>query len=366
MVSGHTQVVDAAFVEANASTDSLKRKALLEWQLLKGEANQITPAELTGQASPFASIAKTEEPKSCSRNNRSHISMCDGDAKLSQKAGKPSRLYYLSSMSVDTYRHVITHMQADLADERDSKHLLPIVDKLSSKLKQYGLPVQYLLADGGFGSGENYASLKARHIKGFISLPGSYHSLREGFHYDVTQNAYICRNEKLLYHHGIKIEYGFANHHYHARVKDCSVCPFKKECCGNKRRQSLKFSVYRHYHQGMQERVESKEGKRMKGRRMATVEPVFGSLLNYYGMKRSNAKGKQAAHKFMLMAACAYNLQKFLTHIQDPKNKVQVLPSQHLLVLYFAFLCVVQHPGAVKLTAPFLFPSKVKLGKRER
>ncbi|MDO1451994.1 transposase, partial [Rhodocytophaga aerolata] len=168
---------------------------------------------------------------------------------------------------------------------------------------------------------------------------------REGFHYDVTQNAYICRNEKLLYHHGIKIEYGFANHHYHARVKDCSICPFKKECYGNKRRQSLKFSVYRHYHQGMQERVESKEGKRMKGRRMATVEPVFGSLLNYYGMKRSNAKGKQAAHKFMLMAACAYNLQKILTHIPDPKNKVQVLPSQHLLVLYFVLRYVVQHPG---------------------
>jgi hypothetical protein len=52
-------------------------------------------------------------------------------------------------------RHVITHMQADLADERDSKHLMEIVDKLSSKLKNYGLPFQYLLADGGFGSGEN-------------------------------------------------------------------------------------------------------------------------------------------------------------------------------------------------------------------
>jgi hypothetical protein len=50
----------------------------------------------------------------------------------------------------------------------------------------------------------------------------------------------------------------------------------------------------------MQERVESKEGKKMIGRRMATVEPVFGSLLTYYGMKRSNAKGKQAAYKFML------------------------------------------------------------------
>jgi hypothetical protein len=335
LVSGHTQVVDAAFVEANASTDSLKRKALLEWQLVKGDAEQMTPAELIRQASPFTALAKTEEPKSCSRNNRSHISMSDGDAKLSQKVGKPSRLYYLSTMSVDTYRHVITHMQADLADEKDSRHLMTIVDKLSSKLKQYGLPLQYLLADGGFGSGQNYAFLEANKIKGFISLPGSYHPVREGFQYDPTQNAYICRNEKLLYYHGIRIENGFANHYYHAKVKDCKECPLKKECCGNKRRQSLTFSVYRHYHQRMQERVESNEGKKMIGRRMATVEPVFGSLLNYYGMKRVNAKGKESAHKFLLMAACAYNLQKLLTHIPHPKNKVQVLPSQQLLVLYF-------------------------------
>ena len=56
MVSGHTQVVDAAFVEANASTDSLKRKALLEWQLLQGEAKQITVADLFGQASFFTAL----------------------------------------------------------------------------------------------------------------------------------------------------------------------------------------------------------------------------------------------------------------------------------------------------------------------
>jgi hypothetical protein len=81
-------------------SDSLKRKAILEWQLVKGDAEQITPAELI--ASSFTAIEKTEEPKSCTRNNRSHISMSDIDAKLSQKTGKPSRLYYLSSMAVDT------------------------------------------------------------------------------------------------------------------------------------------------------------------------------------------------------------------------------------------------------------------------
>jgi hypothetical protein len=175
MVKGHTQVVDAAFVEANASTDSLKRKSLLEWQLFKGGAKKITLTDLSGDKSPFNALTKTDKPKSHPRNNRSHISMSDPEAKLSQKRGKPSRLYYLSSMSVDTYHHVITHMQADLADERDSRHLMTIVDKLSAKLKRYGLPFHYLLADGGFGSGENYAFLEANKIKGFIALPGSYH-----------------------------------------------------------------------------------------------------------------------------------------------------------------------------------------------
>jgi len=178
IVSGYTQVVDAAFVEANASTDSLKRKAILEWQLLQGEAKQITAADLFEQDSPFTSLAKTAKPKSCARNNRSHISMSDPEAKLSQKTGKPSRLYYLSSMAVDTYRHVITHIQADLADEKDSRHLIAIVDKLSIKLKQYGLSFQCLSADAGFSSGENYSALEARHIKGFIPLHGSYHPVK--------------------------------------------------------------------------------------------------------------------------------------------------------------------------------------------
>ncbi len=63
-----------------------------------------------------------------------------------------------------------------------------------------------------------HAFLEANKIKGFIALPGSYHPIREGFRYDATENAYICRNEKLLYYHGIRMESGFATHYYHARV----------------------------------------------------------------------------------------------------------------------------------------------------
>jgi hypothetical protein len=147
------------------------------------------------------------------------------------------------------------------------------------------------------------------------------------------------------------------------RSNDCGACPFKKDCCGNKRRQSLIFSVYRRYHQRMQNRVESSQGKSMKRRRMATVEPVFGSLLNYYGMKRANAKGKQAAHKIMLMAACAYNLQKLINYVYDPKNKAQTLPVQQALVLYFILLCVVQHPRANIITKQSKYNLKSMIGR---
>jgi hypothetical protein len=40
-------VVDVAFVEANTSLDNLKRKTILAWQLLKGEAKTINDADLS-------------------------------------------------------------------------------------------------------------------------------------------------------------------------------------------------------------------------------------------------------------------------------------------------------------------------------
>jgi hypothetical protein len=114
MVSGHTQVVDAAFVEANASLDTFKRKTVLAWQLLKGEVKQITPTDFSKLKSPFTALEKIDKPIKKGRNNSTHQSLTDTDARINQKPGKPSRLYYLSTMAVDSYKHVITHIEANL------------------------------------------------------------------------------------------------------------------------------------------------------------------------------------------------------------------------------------------------------------
>ena len=50
----------------------------------------------------------------------------------------------------------------------------------------------------------------------------------------------------------------------------------------------------------------------MKNLRQSTVEPVFGSLTQFYGLRKIGVLGKAGAHKVVLMAAIAFNLKKYL------------------------------------------------------
>jgi transposase len=344
LVSGHTQTIDAAYVEANASMDSLKLKAVCEWQLLPGEGIQSAPdGKVVPQPSPFSAVERVAKPGRTPRRNQTHWSPVDGEARLAQKANKPLRLYYSATRAVDTHAHVITHIQADMADERDSMHLLPIVRQVASKLKQQGFPLKRVVADGAFGSGLNYALLESEQIQSFVALPGSYHPLRDGFTYDATKDHYLCQQGKVLHFRAIRMETGYPNRYYFAQISGCKACPVKQACCGNKVRQVLTITAYQPFYQRMQQRLESREGRRMKKRRQSTVEPVFGSLLNYFGMRRARARGKTGAHKIMLAAATAYNLQKLTAFPGFPKATAQRLPLAQTNRLPVLTLLVVPH-----------------------
>jgi len=91
-----------AFIQASASLDTLKANDLAEWTL---EKNPMPLPEQTCQQDTQFSV--TTNPKKLTRNNRTHRSSTDGEARLAQKPGKAFRLYYLSSMAVDTAHHVI-------------------------------------------------------------------------------------------------------------------------------------------------------------------------------------------------------------------------------------------------------------------
>ena len=55
--------------------------------------------------------------------------------------------------------------------------------------------------------------------------------------------------------------------------------------------------------------------RRLVKRRSSTVEPVLGTLINFFNMKRINSRGMAQANKHVLMSSLSYNLKKYMRFI---------------------------------------------------
>jgi hypothetical protein len=71
----------------------------------------------------------------------------------------------------------------------------------------------------------------------------------------------------------------------------------------------------------------------MRQPRQSTVEPVFGSLIQHYGLRRTNVRGHAGAHKTMLLAAVAYNLKKLLNYRPTQQVSAAVALPRPLLAV---------------------------------
>lgn len=66
--------------------------------------------------------------------------------------------------------------------------------------------------------------------------------------------------------------------------------------------------------------------RRLVKRRSATVEPVLGTLINFFNMKKINSRGMAQANKHVLMSSLCYNLKKYLRFIfKIPSVLAQVI-----------------------------------------
>jgi len=94
----------------------------------------------------------------------------------------------------------------------------------------------------------------------------------------------------------------------------------------------IQSTPYKRQYERMKKRLKTKKGKQTYSLRMHTVEPVFGSLQQYYGLRRIYVRGKNSAYKVMLMSASAFNLKKWL------KKVVQGGQNGHYSCSYHLFL----------------------------
>jgi transposase len=337
LVSGHTQVVDSAYIKANASMSGLKPKRAL-WLAEETAPAAASTTRLLASAARLQQLRRLQAtiwqaaPTKPGQlfSNFTHYSPADPEARIAYKTGKPRQLAYRASVSVDTARHVITHIHADLADERDSRYLLPLVSTTQQRLQQFGLVLHQVVADAGYSSGENYAQLESWRLLAFIPPHGKYKAQRPGFTYEAASDSYVCSHGKrLAFERQIVDRQGNVKKRYLAKATDCRHCPIKVQCKGSSPQEKrLHDTAYKSCYERMLTRLATRVGKRMLRLRASTVEPVLGSLITFYGLRHISKKRQAGAAKVMYFAAMAYNLKKYLRTAapQQPASPAIELP----------------------------------------
>ncbi len=99
-------------------------------------------------------------------------------------------------------------------------------------------------------------------------------------------------------------------------------------------------TFYRAEYEQNNARVNSPRGHYKKGKRQSTVEPVFGTLTQFMGLRKINTIGIEQANKVMHLSAMGYNLKKYLKFIV--KTMKSAAKAKDHLMLSFA-LAVKSH-----------------------
>ena len=361
LVSGHTQVTDAAPIKANASMDSLELKvpeedlkahlskiraisnadkAKYSNPARKAKHNKATPDqqkvtatkeelnEIAARQKKWSTTQDTRQGAKSTRSkytsNKTHYSPTDPDARISVKPGKARKLNYHGNITVDTSYNVITDVQAYHADRVDSKNLQDIITRTDRRLKQNGLLWANILADAGYSSAENYRFLEEKHLISYIPKHGTFKGGPEGFTYVKEQNYWICPQGKSVVFKKQKYSNDSLQNHYYTRRSDCKNCSQKAACIGKSYEKKIAITAYLDEYNRNNQRVNSTWGKRMKGKRQSTVEPAWGTLTQFLGLRKIYTLGIAQANKVVHLAACAYNLKKLLKY---NTNKIETWVS---------------------------------------
>lgn len=343
MVCGKRQAIDSAYIKANASMDSLAKKAILEDgkaftdELLANDENTVSKrkAKEVQAHHNWKTREYKEQPKGKSKeeydefgnlirpkflSNHTHYSQTDRDARISVKPGKPRQLTYTAQTSVDTKQHVITNIMADYSDKRDSQSLEQALIQTQQNLQKENLRLEEVLADTGYSSGSALRFLKENNITGYIPNFGQYKHEREGFIFNKEHNRYECvkagGNKAILPHkRTAPNSNGYVMKTYRSSETVCKNCVLKAQCIGKSNFKKIDESIDKPLYDEMHERLQTRKSKHMKKLRSSTVEPVLGTLINFRAMRRIWTRGIKNANKFMIGAAIAYNLKKWLNYV---------------------------------------------------
>lgn len=125
---------------------------------------------------------------------------------------------------------------------------------------------------------------------------------------------------------------------YRSSEHECDKCILRAECCGKVTKfKKLEESIHKPLYDKMHEKLTQNKAyhSRLVKHRSATVEPVLGTLINFFNLKRINSRVISQANKHVLMSSLSYNLKKYLRFTVKKSNILAQVLSLKQVYLEF-------------------------------
>lgn len=207
----------------------------------------------------------------------------------------------------------------------DTRTFIPFLDKIEESF--FNLP-QYIVADAGYGSEQNYADVINHRERTPLITYNMYRKEKKkkyknnAFHsanwqYNEQNDSFTCPIGKELtfrYMSNRRDKDGFTREFKVYECEDCSGCPFRSQCTKAKEGHNRRIQYNEKWEQQKeyirQKLSEEKIGE-IYGKRKTDVEPVFGFLKANLHFTRMSVRGKEKVKNELGFAFMAVNLRKY-------------------------------------------------------
>jgi len=289
------------------------------------------------------------DPKQGKRGKEIQSNVTDNDsAKMTSSHGVIQG--YNANAVVDEEHQVVVHAEA-FGDASDSTAMASLLDGTKRNLETIGnedpIKGQTVSADTGYFSTTNLQACQDAEVDAYVPDPKfrerdvrfaeakrhrratdkrkqqyrkkpSKWFTNEDFHYDNSIGKLVCPAGKELYikNRNFFTPDGFLGVAYQAPAKACRDCKLRVKCLRNPK---SKMGRQVHYLSGrrpgaltdeMREKIDTPEGRKIYGKRLAIVEPVFGNIRACKGMDRFTLRGRGKVNIQWTLYCLVHNIGK--------------------------------------------------------
>ncbi|MBN1893411.1 IS1182 family transposase [bacterium] len=256
---------------------------------------------------------------------------------------------YNANALVDEKNQVIVHAEA-FGNGEDHGHMEPMLEGAKENLEAAGwedpLKGKEVSADTGYFSVDNLETCRDQEVNAYVPDPQfrkrdprfaeagrhrrsvdkhkqRYKSKKrwfkpEDFTWDDRTGKLICPAGKGLYVSSRRVEIkGTFFTAYQAPKRACCNCPLRAKCLRSEKTTSRQVYIFLGRRPGsitdlMKQKIDTPEGRKIYGKRMSIVEPVFGNIRACKRMDRFTLRGRSKVNIQWRLYCMVHNIGKIL------------------------------------------------------